>query len=404
MSQTREPTKAQPPTLGKIKNNHLPDDMVFNILARQPVKSLIRLRCVSKSCNSLITSPYFISTHLFSYNNNDHDNKDRGYILDMSCFNSPSPTNRPVIMFYCDHEFDKIFQFEVPLNLPSHHATFLVGSCNGLLCLNFCPPRTMINVIYVWNPNIRKLKRLPDPCESQSHLVSLGFGYQSKSIDYKVVKILRCFTSQLEVEVYSSKSDSWRRVGFSFRTNVEFEIHHNYYLPIPFFGGALHWLVDTIPDEENNKSEMILSFNVNNETFEELAPPDHCLDGEHPGRCLMLFRGKLALIRFVSVGEHKFTCICVIKEYGTHKSWNKPLVVPKKYDGFNGFTKCGLILSHEQFWMSSNGELKLRKKTKYVLIDPETFREKRVRIQNISFVATFMESLALLDGANVITY
>ena len=120
MSQTREPTKAQPPTLGKIKNNHLPDDMVFNILARQPVKSLIRLRCVSKSCNSLITSPYFISTHLISYNNNDHDNKDRGYILDMSCFNSPSPTNRPVIMFYCDHEFDKIFQFEVPLNLPSH--------------------------------------------------------------------------------------------------------------------------------------------------------------------------------------------------------------------------------------------------------------------------------------------
>ena len=78
--------------------------------------------------------------------------------------------------------------------------------------------------------------------------------------------------------------------------------------------------------------------------------------------------------------------------------------VPKKYDGFNGFTKCGLILLHEQFRMSSNGELKMRKKTKYVLIDPETFREKRVLIQNISFVATFMESLALLDGANVITY
>lgn len=71
--------------------------------------------------------------------------------------------------------------------------------------------------------HIRKLKRLPDPCESQAHLVSLGFGYQSKSIDYKVVKILRCFPSQLEV-VYSSKLDSWRRVGVSFRTNVEFEI------------------------------------------------------------------------------------------------------------------------------------------------------------------------------------
>lgn len=158
----------------------------------------------------------------------------------------------------------------------------------------------------------------------------------------------------------------------------------------------MHWLVDTIPDEENNKSEMILSFDINSETFEELAPPDHCLDGEHLGRYLMLFRGKLALIRFVSVGEHKFTCIWVIKEYGTHKSWNKPIVVPKKYDGFNGFTKCGLILSHEQFRLSSNGELKMRKKTKNVLIDPETFREKHVRIQNISFVA--------IGGANVITY
>lgn len=86
----------------------------------------------------------------------------------------------------------------------------------------------------------------------------------------------------------------------------------------------------------------------------------------------------------------------MIKEYGTHKSWNKPIVVPKKYDGFNGFTKCGLILSHEQFRLSSNGELKMRKKTKNVLIDPETFREKHVRIQNISFVA--------IGGANVITY
>ena len=39
------------------------------------------------------------------------------------------------------------------------------------------------------------------------------------------------------------------------------------------------------------------------------------------------------------------------------------------------------------FWISANGELKIRKEAEYVFIDPETFREKRVRIQNISFVA-----------------
>lgn len=117
----------------------------------------------------------------------------------MSCFNSPPPANRPAITFHCDYGFDNIFQYEVPLNLPSHHATFLVCSCNGLLCLNFCPPRTMINVIYVWNPNT---------------------------------------------------SESYRGCLILVKAN--------------------HTLCH--------------------------------LDGEHLGRCLMLFRGKLALIRFVSVG------------------------------------------------------------------------------------------------------
>ena len=56
-----------------------------------------------------------------------------------------------------------------------------------------------------------------------------------------------------------------------------------------------------------------MSFDINNETFEELVPPDHCLDGEDLGRRLLLFRGKLTLIRFVRVDEIKFTCVRVIK-------------------------------------------------------------------------------------------
>ena len=111
----------------------------------------------------------------------------------------------------------------------------------------------------------------------------------------------------------------------------------------------MHRLVDNIPIQGRCKSEMILSFDINNETFEGLVPPDHCLDGEVLGRRLLLFRGKLTLIRFVRVDENKFICIWVIKEHGAHKSRNKPLVVPNEYVIFDGFTKHGLIISHEIF-------------------------------------------------------
>ena len=133
------------------------------------------------------------------------------------------------------------------------------------------------------------------------------------------------------------------------RPHAAFNVYSNHFLPTPFFGEVLHWLVDNIPIQGRCKSEMVLSFDINNETFEGLVPPDHCLDGEDLGRRLLLFRGKLTLIRFVRVDENKFICIWVIKEHGAHKSWNKARVVPNEYVIFDVFTKHGLIISHEIF-------------------------------------------------------
>ncbi|XP_050264263.1 F-box/kelch-repeat protein At3g23880-like [Quercus robur] len=414
MSQIREPAREQPPTTLR-RQKYIHYSIVLNILARLPVKSLLRFRCVCKSWDSLITSPYFISTHLYI------NNVDRGdYIVNMPWYVNPSSppySNRPVITFYCDHDgFDKIFEFEIPSRFPPYQAN-LVGSCNGLLCLEFqvweerWQAASKTAIIYLWNPSIRKLKRLPDimfDCFFDC-FIPLGFAYHSEDNDYKVVKISYYSRRKLEVEVYTSKSDSWRTLedlDVSLRPKTD-DFGFHFSLPIPFFGGALHWLVDIIQGEEKHKTEMILSFDVNNETFEELAVPDRCFDGagnEFDGKCISLFRGKLALIRLETVGEQSFACVWAIKEYGKHKSWNKPLVVREQYDRFYGLTKRGFILLEDESHISGNGQLEMQKKRKLVLIDPEARCEECFDFQDISFVATFMESLALLDEANVITY
>ena len=67
MSQTRE-LYQQPHILRKRKNN-IPDDIILNILARIPVKSVTRFKCVVKTWDSSITTSNFVSTHLNNKNN-----------------------------------------------------------------------------------------------------------------------------------------------------------------------------------------------------------------------------------------------------------------------------------------------------------------------------------------------
>ena len=85
-----------------------------------------------------------------------------------------------------------------------------MSSCNGIMCL--ADYRSFkFKDVYLWNPSIRKFKRLLDTCLTQLRPVRLGFGYDSQNNDYKVVRISwGCPQSMppLEVEVYSLSSDS----------------------------------------------------------------------------------------------------------------------------------------------------------------------------------------------------
>ena len=392
MSQTREPQ------ILRRRKNDLPHDIVLNVLTRLPAKSVIRFSCVCKTWDSSITSSYFISTHLNNLahdHDNDNDNGD-GYIIHMPWDTNSS--NRVVCTVAFDRTFDRISEVEIPFDLTPGRAQ-IVGSCNGLLCLADIGKLSISkDFIYLRNPSIKKFKRLPDSCLGQLDFVTLGFAYHPENNDYKVLRISSYPGMEPhladQIEVYTLSSDSWRKVGMSLRANVVVYFN-NFPLPIPLVSGALHWMARVI--EDKCKSDMIVSFDVNSEKFSLLGMPDGSKKIVRFQTCLASLKGKLA---FLTIGqsEHDYHCFMwVMREYGVLESWNKLFVVPlERVSACIGFTMYGTLLLR---CLQPNNQT-----DKFVLVDTKTLHEKDTDIQNLSCVATFMESLALLDGANTVSY
>ncbi|KAL4599905.1 hypothetical protein ACB092_11G160500 [Castanea dentata] len=250
--------------------------------------------------------------------------------------------------------------------------------------------------------SIRKFKKLPDSCLGRLGFVALGFAYHSETNDYKVVRISAGYLGMRppipdEIEVYTLSSDSWRRVGMSLRANVTI-FDNSSLLPFPLVSGALHWISFVIEEEEEPKGEVIISFDVSSEEFRMLGVPDGSMSINRFQACVALFKGKLAFLTFgisQQCGYH--FSMWVMREYGVLESWNKLFVVPiERVALCIGFTMYGSLLI--RCTKSYN------QAEKFVLVDTKNLHAKDSDIQHPSCVATFMESLALLDGANMVSY
>ena len=392
--------------LRRRTKDDLPDEIVSDILARLPVKSLLRFRCVCKPWYSSIANPNFISTLLLNHNHQC------GCVIHIPRKIPESSSSIPgfsrsgdqVCTLACDRTYETISDFRVPTTYQSGFPHF-VGSCNGILCFTYNNAEWS-NVFYLWNPSIRIFKRLPD---YQFPIMTFGIGFDSQNNDFKVVGISQVFAktkSPPEVGVYSLSSDSWKRVelGISLRPNVSYYNVTNF-TALPFVSGHLHWMLK-IGISLRPSADMLLSFDVNSEKFKQLPLPD--VEGSFFMKFITSFKGKLALIEYRS-GAQPYSTRCsiwVMREYGVIDSWDKLCVLSiENLLDFIGFTKYGLLLVQKGSWLvSTNSELEW--KYKYVLIDLETLHEKEISTQ-VNYhldVATYMESLALLDGRNVVSY
>ncbi|KAG5567976.1 hypothetical protein H5410_065008 [Solanum commersonii] len=201
---------------------------------------------------------------------------------------------------------------------PPCSPPFFVGSVNGLICL-FNRRRDT----YIWNPTIRKSKKLLKSSWGSSCYTKYGFGYDDSRDDYKVLFIDHCGNSyngelsntRVVVNIYSSRTDSW--------TTLYDQLQGIFLLNYTgkFINGKIYWAASTGIHDYNVRN--IISFDVADETWGSLELP---ICGEE------VFNIKLGVVENdLSV---LYTCypgttsdVWILKDSRVNVSWMKWLTI-----------------------------------------------------------------------------
>ncbi|GAV83388.1 hypothetical protein CFOL_v3_26836 [Cephalotus follicularis] len=258
--------------------------LITDIVFRLPVKPLLRFRCLSKTCCVLIDDPDFINHHLRL---SIHTRSNLNLVL------------KNLHLYSVDLDsLDTAVALDYPVSLSGRTEAFC--SSNGLIAL-----RSSDRDIGLYNPSTRKRLKLPvepvDPTGDSSRspgYVFYGFGYDSVSDDYKVVRMVKFnkfedndrhgdgdgdggdnnvgYLLDYEVKVYSLRKNSWKRVymlslylSFMFRFFYHLLHRRGYGVLV---SGVLHWIFPKRP--ELNAPNFIVGFDLGAEAFLDVPQPD----------------------------------------------------------------------------------------------------------------------------------
>ncbi|KAL3506372.1 hypothetical protein ACH5RR_031754 [Cinchona calisaya] len=360
--------------LDTVISPSFPHELLVEILSRLPVKSLVKFKCVSRTWLSLISSSQFIKTHLEISSNKD-DFHHRGMI-----FNYPyAPPISPPHLKQCSLQsaldapsVNEVIGIDFSVN-GRYALVWVVGCFDGLVCI-----ASVRNGLFLWNPSIRKSKKLPDMNVkyNSGRSILFGFGYDKLNDDYKVVGIFCVFSgaavSKTLVEVYSLKTDSWKRIE-DFKGGFPFDFGK-------YVNGKLHWA--TRNDFKSRKhSWKIVSLDLGNETYGEVERLDYGEGVDHwsfdvLGGCLSV------LCNYKRIRAD----VWVMKEYGVRDSWTKVISIPY-------LDSPAEYRYNRPICLLRNGEILLNYGSRLVLYNPRNNTFKFSQINNFQKVNMYVESL-----------
>ncbi|KAG5556954.1 hypothetical protein RHGRI_007260 [Rhododendron griersonianum] len=234
------------------------------------------------------------------------------------------------------------------------------------------------------------------PCFHPVDHSFLGFGFDSLTNDYKVVRVvyphkldmLHCEVSPPKVEVYSLRTSSWKPITASVPScnMVEFGWQQ------VFGNGAAHWIGYNRRQGEGKTHNVILWFGMWNEVFGKMGFPEAVVS------VFPLFLGLRAVHNTISVDFYDKMAACtrfsswVMREYGVVESWTKLYIVdmPDGIPNVFGFRQSGELL------MATRGG-------DFVLYHCGSKRVEKLGMRAFKgsiYAESYIESLVLLDGMN----
>ncbi|XP_071939824.1 F-box/kelch-repeat protein At3g23880-like [Coffea arabica] len=373
-----------------------PDEVIIEILTWLPVKSILRFKCVSKCWLSFISSPLFIRTHLLkSVNKSDYDQhrlllRTREELAEdfvrfnlKNCDLSPVLCNAPIVeatnLSDSLGRGGDVERVETDFRTDNFHDVQIVGSSNGLICV------TVSGDVLLWNPSIRKFKKLPDfgpkPDDDDDGYFYV-FGYDEYDDDYKVFGILtdedgaRGLIGQTCLDHGSkSRSRSWSRPG-------KFHIGLGISVAV-----SLHW--STSP--RFGRWGKILSLDLANETYGEVEQPKY---GEGTfDWTLEVLGGCLSIVRYYRSSRVE---VWILKDYGVKESWTKVVLI-------SNFSDPGYLCSCKPVFQSNDGEILfyyLSNLPGLMLYNPKSnslMHPHITKLEVLVGVNMYVESLVLLD-------
>lgn len=213
-----------------------PDDVIIQIFARLPVKSLFRIKCVCKLWRRLASDSYFRLLY------NEISVKNPMVLVEFT-----ETTFKSRSSLICVDNLRGVSEFSLDF---IEDRVKVRASCNGLLCCSSIPEK---GVYYVCNPMTREYKLLPRSRErpitrfypdGEATLVGLGCNLLTQKYHVVLAGYHRSFGHRPERTficlVYDSESNKWNK--FVSLQDVHFT--HMNRNQVVFVNEGLHWLTE----------------------------------------------------------------------------------------------------------------------------------------------------------------
>nr|XP_043632450.1 putative F-box protein At3g16590 [Erigeron canadensis]XP_043632451.1 putative F-box protein At3g16590 [Erigeron canadensis]XP_043632452.1 putative F-box protein At3g16590 [Erigeron canadensis] len=404
-------------------SEYIPIEIQGEILKRLPVKPLVQFRSVSKSWKSLIDSPDFIVSYGVR-----HPHPER-FILRYAdpVYRLDYPEECKYISLVDNDDHSLVQQDLIPtvpglINALGPESN-VVGSSKGLLCLFKVYPeypnghpskRRGIDMVYLWNPSIRKSICIQVPYISNENFGNnrldgvIGFGVCPASLDPTVLKIKYNYSEQnikdmpginvpWKVGVFTLSTGSWSILS----TNLPCE-------SIRLRGSQvvidrfIYWVAYDLLDAEDGRF-LIMSFDLTTKEFKAINLTDSLTIRLSSIQSISKLHDSLVLLEY----QTEFVSLCcwcvwMMEEQGDSRLFTKLYSINLPNATIHqilGFRKIGELILETREEFEQHADIQIYKQnyeyTDNLGIDGEPY---------MFFMCSYMETLLLLDQSTGYIY